>query len=317
MEDLVFPKPDGSVAIPLDLEFPTPGSNATCPCIIVDENRNEPLDWRCARGFQAPAQHSTLDWTGFAGAREGRGGEGCFFLTARRAELPVSACAQFGEYGMLDVAARVKAMGVSTAVLLDLRQEAHGYLRIGGSPHTFTEAAPEEVVWRDDTLLPVSWFTSDGNWAQVGMTDKEAARWEASLLGVLRRQRHVTLAWPNHRCVAARAIHTFLSAHASCEVSAPLPRSHSSKPWARRTWPRAMASTMSAFSSPTTARHESRWWTSLWAWSSRFAARPRRFTFMCTGTCGMSQRVVSPPPPPPQPSQPWRQWALHHNHRVS
>ncbi len=145
-------------------DFPVPGPNATCPHLMLDENKGEPRNFRSPRFFSPPPD-SKLDFTGFK-------------------SLPISANAQCGDKGWATVVETIKKHHNGLIVNLSLRQESYAFVKLN---KTDFYKFPEDVEI-DPGFMPVSWFTHDGNWAQVGLTNDEAQQWESLLVGTLKRQ---------------------------------------------------------------------------------------------------------------------------------
>lgn len=177
-------------------EFPIPGPNATCPLLMLDENKGEPRNFRSPRWFVVPPNaKNDVDWTGFD-------------------TLPISANAQCGDKGWRAVVKRIRESHNGRIINLSLRQESYAFVKIALDGYEL----PEDVEHDDQGFLPVSWFTHDGNWAQggltvfffvffffdratfspvVGLTDAEAQQWETLLVGTLERQKRVQVIFPN------------------------------------------------------------------------------------------------------------------------
>lgn len=98
---------------PLDqLEvFPTPGPNATCPHLMLDENLGEPRNWRSPRFFTAPP--------------------GCQVNLEGFNVLPICANAVCGSLGWSEVVNRIRRVHNGLIVNLSLRQESYAYVRLG------------------------------------------------------------------------------------------------------------------------------------------------------------------------------------------
>ena len=170
--------------------FPVPGPTATCPQLMMDENRGEPRNFRSPRWF-LPPDGCLTDMTGFG-------------------ELPISANAQCGSKGWSEVVKKIRTVHAGMIVNLSLRQEAYAYVRLKTPQEEFSSCAPEDVEYSAE-FLPVSWFTKEGNWAQVGLSNAEAQQWNALLVGTLNRQESVTIIWPNNSELPSK---TFLLAEA-------------------------------------------------------------------------------------------------------
>ena len=163
-------------SVPLSKLFilPTPGPNATCPLLMLDHNRGEPRNFRSPRWFK-PADGCLTDMTGF--------------------DLPISANAQCGTKGWSEVMKKIRTVHDGLVINLSLRQESYAYIKLNCSPEEFSNAAPEEVEYSPD-FLPVSWFTKNGNWSRIGLTDADAGHWNDLLVGTLMRQDLVSVVWP-------------------------------------------------------------------------------------------------------------------------
>jgi hypothetical protein len=91
-------------------DFPVPGPNATCPHLMLDENKNEPRNFRSPRFFVPPAD-TKIDFRGFS-------------------DLPISANAQCGDKGWKTVVETIKKHHAGIIVNLSMRQESYAFVRL-------------------------------------------------------------------------------------------------------------------------------------------------------------------------------------------
>jgi hypothetical protein len=119
-------------------DFPVPGPTATCPHLMLDENKGEPRNFRSPRFFSPPVD-TKIDFRGFC-------------------DLPISANAQCGDNGWKIVVERIRTEHNGIIVNMSMRQESYAYIRLKEGENVDFPADVEPSVG----FMPVSWFTHNG-----------------------------------------------------------------------------------------------------------------------------------------------------------
>jgi hypothetical protein len=139
-------------------QYPPASPDSTCPNLLLDNNKEDPRHWRVDDNTKA------------------------------------SGCGQFGLHGWQVIRDRINDMGSWRRVMVDLRQEPHGFVDIE-TGEDFEATASERVV--PMPYMACCWMTQH-DFGAAGLSSAEARQLEKTFLKMLRRQVEVKLGWPHN-----------------------------------------------------------------------------------------------------------------------